>query len=298
MVIGISGKIGSGKDTVGDIIQFLVCQNKNTLLDYQNNFEEFRVTKMSNTFQSGWEIKKFADKLKDMVCMLLSCTRAQLEDHKFKNSELGEEWWYYKYHSTSLGGKGEEIRSCLSIIKYPDKRAKKLYNENSSKRTYVSLHKPTPRLLLQLLGTECGRDTLHPNIWVNSLFSDYKLENCLELKTKFYQDRGFEDFNLLKINDKFTYQRLKKEYFEETNKLLPNWICTDMRFPNEMDAVKEREGITIRVNRSSSILTEGIPHPSETALDNAKFDYVIDNNGTIDELVEKVREILIKENIL
>ena len=40
------------------------------------------------------------------------------------------------------------------------------------------------------------------------------------------------------------------------------------------------------------------PHPSETALDNHSFDYTIDNNGTIEELIEKVREILIKEKVI
>jgi hypothetical protein len=39
-------------------------------------------------------------------------------------------------------------------------------------------------------------------------------------------------------------------------------------------------------------------HPSETALDDAKFDYTIENNGTLDELVEKVRVILIREKII
>ena len=30
------------------------------------------------------EIKKFADKLKDIVCLLIGCTREQLEDQEFK----------------------------------------------------------------------------------------------------------------------------------------------------------------------------------------------------------------------
>jgi hypothetical protein len=36
----------------------------------------------------------------------------------------------------------------------------------------------------------------------------------------------------------------------------------------------------------------------ETALDDTEFDYEIENNGTLEDLVEKVREILIKENII
>lgn len=34
---------------------------------------------------------------------------------------------------------------------------------------------------------------------------------------------------------------------------------------------------------------------SEKALDNAEFDYIINNDGTLQELIDKVREILIKK---
>jgi len=80
----------------------------------------------------------------------------------------------------------------------------------------------------------------------------------------------------------------------------PNWIITDMRFPNEMEAIELREGITIRVVRPDmNSLQAMIPaHASETALDNSEFDYEIINDGTIEDLIEKVKEILIKENII
>jgi hypothetical protein len=39
-------------------------------------------------------------------------------------------------------------------------------------------------------------------------------------------------------------------------------------------------------------------HASETALDDAEFDYKIINDGTIEDLVEKVRAILIKEELI
>lgn len=37
---------------------------------------------------------------------------------------------------------------------------------------------------------------------------------------------------------------------------------------------------------------------AETALDNAEFDYTIDNNSSIEDLIEKVKSILIKERII
>ena len=86
-------------------------------------------------------------------------------------------------------------------------------------------------------------------------------------------------------------------------------IITDTRFPNELKAVKDRGGITIRVNRPDfvenaltgekfSVKVHRNEHPSETALDNAEFDYVIENSGTIADLEEKVLEILRKEKLL
>jgi hypothetical protein len=144
----------------------------------------------------------------------------------------------------------------------------------------------TVREFLQRLGTEAMRDGLHTNVWVNALFADYK-------------DVYIGDWG----QGNHMYEK-------------PNWIITDMRFPNEMEAVVEKKGITIRVSRHpinlkingemlhttqedyNTYVTKRKEHPSETALDDTVFDYEIENNGSIEDLVEKVREILIKENII
>ena len=75
-----------------------------------------------------------------------------------------------------------------------------------------------------------------------------------------------------------------------------NVIITDMRFPNEVKAIKEKDGITIRINRETDYVSN---HSSEIALDNYEdFDYTIDNNNCIDCLIEKVKEILKHEKII
>ena len=141
-------------------------------------------------------------------------------------------------------------------------------------------HLMSVREFLQKLGTEAMRKGLHTNVWVNALFADYRNGEIIE------SDKHY----ILKPVD--------------------NWIITDMRFPNEMEAVEKRHGITIRVNRAKIIkLSENISyvynplfdepeHESETALDDAEFDYVIDNDGTMEELVKKVREILVNEELI
>jgi hypothetical protein len=65
-------------------------------------------------------------------------------------------------------------------------------------------------------------------------------------------------------------------------------VVTDMRFPNEADAVRDRGGLTVRIHR------DGVgpvnDHPSETSLDDYAFDYHVDNDGTLEEYKEMIRK--------
>jgi DNA polymerase III delta prime subunit len=121
--------------------------------------------------------------------------------------------------------------------------------------------KMTVRDFLQKLGTDAMRMGLHDNVWVNALMADYKGTDLGDWKGE-------------------------KVYSEN----LPNWIITDVRFPNEAQAIKDRGGIIIRVTRPG---VEPInDHPSETGLDNWKFDYTLVNSSDIFDLKESTRSIL------
>lgn len=75
------------------------------------------------------------------------------------------------------------------------------------------------------------------------------------------------------------------------------WVVTDVRFPNEAEAIKSRKGILIRVNTTREVPASD--HPSETSLDDYKgFDYIVDNSGTMEALVRRIRDILVKEGII
>jgi dephospho-CoA kinase len=209
-IIGISGKAGVGKDTVGKIIQFLTLDddvfsktNRDCIADLEH--------KAYCASQSKWKIKKYASTLKKITSIILGCKVNKLEDRDFKEKELGKQW---------------------QVIDYT----------------------LTPRLLLQRLGTDAAR-YVHPDIWVNALFSKFKKKS--------------------------------------------RWIITDVRFDNEVRAIQERGGIVIRVNRDESKdSTEHSNHPSETALDNYEgFDVILNNNDTLEDLIEEIRQILIKYKI-
>jgi len=195
-IIGISGKIGSGKDTTAELIQLVTKYGINNGREIRNIAERVFDEESVKNFilqNNTWQIVKYAENLKKIASVLTGIPREKFEDQEFKKTKMPSEWG--------------DI---------------------------------TVRQFLQTLGTNALRDQVNEDIWINSLFSDFKPES--------------------------------------------HWLITDVRFPNEAEAVKKKGGIVVRVDRG---LVTGT-HPSETALDDYDFDYTIQNHGTLTELLENV----------
>lgn len=126
----------------------------------------------------------------------------------------------------------------------------------------------TPRNVLQLWGTDVCRQTYHDDIWIASL--ENKLRNTTD-----------------------------------------SVVISDCRFANELQSIKNLGGITIRVKRGQdpewihdyliSKFAENMNdwiqkypsiHASEYSSVDLNFDYMIDNNGTIDELHSKINDLV------
>lgn len=245
MLIGISGYIGSGKDTVAKMVQYLVYNEGRrkqgfapmTYDVYCNSLPGQRDAQWAD-----WQIKKFAAKLKQMCSLLTGIPVEDFEKQSVKDSLLGPEW--------------ETFISLNEVV------------EAGTGRRPLKV-----RELLQRFGTEAVRDKVHQNAWVNALFADYKkrLPAC--------SGQPDFDWSILPKDEDYIY---------------PNWVISDTRFPNEAQAIKDHGGIVVRVNRPSKTHSS---HPSETSLDDWEFDWVIQNNGTIDALVGDVNEMLAHFNI-
>lgn len=100
----------------------------------------------------------------------------------------------------------------------------------------------SPRKILQLLGTDCVRRVIDDDVWIKSM------ERCIDGLT---HDDG------------------------------RHVVITDVRFPNEADAIRSWGGQVWRVVRPGVSDVEA--HVSETALDNYRFDRVLINSGTLAE---------------
>jgi hypothetical protein len=92
MIIGINGYAGSGKDTVGSIIQYLKTNIPDTVISLEDVLEFPLTHQQWLEQQSGWKIKKWAGKLKVIASILTGIPAEKFEDQEFKKKQLGSEW--------------------------------------------------------------------------------------------------------------------------------------------------------------------------------------------------------------
>jgi hypothetical protein len=120
---------------------------------------------------------------------------------------------------------------------------------------------PRVRRLLQILGTEQGREVWGEDIWVNTLFA---------WMTLYHKDWGMDKF-----------------------------VIPDVRFPNELRAIQRLGGRVYRVtgDRLGDLTEEAWSHPSEQSLtdDMDLYDGFINNNHG-SNLDEQINYILQEKN--
>ena len=127
----------------------------------------------------------------------------------------------------------------------------------------------SPRLMMQLLGTEFIRNTCSP-----LLNSDIEFNNKKE-KFSYHIKKLFLD-NINLFNDK-------------NSKI----VISDVRFPDEVKFIKWLGGDLIKVNRNIT-KNEFSNHESEKYIDSIKeIDYEINNNKSIQELYDKISNLLL-----
>lgn len=189
----------------------------------------------------------------------------------------------------------------------------------------------TPRRFMQLLGTELGRDLIHPELWSKRTLMDYKVR---------HDDYTFGMYfkRCMNCDTKMSFVGKSQLFCKSCCKIgvEPSWIITDVRFPEEVEAIKKLGGVVWRIERKGikeaevSVRArkrffkgleenglEPVPfklitlndefskiyeeewenyeeHYSETALDNyGKFDEIITNDSTIKDVESQVLGLLL-----
>ena len=105
----------------------------------------------------------------------------------------------------------------------------------------------SPRWALQSLGTQWGRDLIHPDLWVNA-WKNTMPADC-------------------------------------------HIVCDDLRFPNELKILKEKNGIIINITREN--FNYDSSHESESH--ELPYDYQINNSNSIEDMHYQLEKILLKQ---
>lgn len=142
---------------------------------------------------------------------------------------------------------------------------------------YLSLFNDVKRLtlrnVLQMLGTDFFRDQVNRQIWVQ-----YTLHEAEQLMTKggLYQPTQ-------------GYQKMSTHFAAAMGNETRSVVVSDCRFLNEAQAIKDKGGIIIKINRDTALVDS---HISENEMKEIPFDYQIDNNGSLKDLNESVEQVV------
>jgi hypothetical protein len=199
------------------------------------------------------------DTVGNIILFLLHKEHLKATDLQF-DPNIDYSYGSHGFQIRKMAGKLKQIASILTGIS-----AENFESQEFKKMQMHSCWGMTYREFLQKIGTDAMRNGLHEDTWLNAFWVDYKPPMNVTYK----------------VSDYSKY---------------PKWIITDIRFENEYNSVKEREGLMIKVERPG---IETQSHASETGLDHiTDWDWVIQNDGTIEDLISMVKDILKIEKIL
>lgn len=112
----------------------------------------------------------------------------------------------------------------------------------------------SPRQLMQSMGTEWARNTVHPDVWV-----------------------------------KVAEQNL--EYMTKALGAVLGFVVSDVRFENEAHLIRRRGGTVIHIGRNDAQAVN--PHISEAGIAVRQNDLILHNNGTVDEFLCSLDEVFL-----
>jgi hypothetical protein len=286
-LIAIQGKYGSGKDLTTSIIQELLepdtkAYNDNELTLYNQSLEGFLLKNFDyepykpQYKEYQWQNKKFATKLKEIVSMLTGYTLAELELRETKDIRLSS------YNNITIRELMQQVGTNLRAIT-EDIWINVLFKDYQKR--------VGQRVMKDKNGYPYSIETLRNNDhWI---ISDLRYKN----EAKAIKDRGGV---LIRINR-------ESNIVQQCSTLAHNDLLT--KFGNDVfdidnddveyykeDMQKHYDELYDKYFEIEQLKRN---HISETDLDDYEgFDFIIDNNGTIEDLREKVKDILKQLNLI
>lgn len=185
-LIGLFGKKQTGKDTAARLIQEIIIESKgNTDMDYYFTYPHRAAV------SSGYEVKRFARPLKEILSILTGIPVDDMEKEEVKSALLGEEWRYYFYAGKCYDCFNQEhyTRPLLGrIFSSEDECAKGFVIERVPLDARIKSKIPTLREALELIGTGLLRNQFHPECHINATFSKWSGQDWILADGRFVNE--------------------------------------------------------------------------------------------------------------
>ena len=154
-LIGISGKARSGKNTIANIMRILLTDKSVHTANGVINILEY-----IDGFNTSIELQSFAEPIKKIAAILLKVPPYYLESGKFKSAPIKDKW--IRANILYM----EEDGSMIKALKKPLNSSEDIVIPRSGKFDQVRISKEyfTARRLMQLIGTEFGREMINEDI--------------------------------------------------------------------------------------------------------------------------------------
>lgn len=117
-----------------------------------------------------------------------------------------------------------------------------------------------------------------------SVITHVDLNRRKEVSGREYLQRYGTEAHREIFGDDFWISQVLKRYHPSLRQI---WVVTDVRFPNEAEAIHFNQGEVWRIVREGAGIAES-SHASEQPLDRQLIDYTVENNGTLDHLRDSV----------
>ena len=153
IIVGVKGTKGSGKDTVADMIRYIMAAGTT-----QASYDNYIWFTKNRDSELDVPILHFADKIKDDLSLILNINRSCFDDSKYKD-EL-----YYHFRTGSFIKKTDAIVPIEEItLDYLNHDTLANLRDAYKDDCIIKL-----RTLMQYYGTEVMRNHIGKEVWINS----------------------------------------------------------------------------------------------------------------------------------
>jgi len=268
-VIAFAGNLNSGKDTAAERVAEI---HGFTRIGLADPLKRLGSVAFDFSFQQLWGPSDYRN----------AVDKRYYEEPGEWHPEPSQEWFYAEDRIIVDGAPWleDDVFEYTNKVEKAEAHTKLINWFKWLRETHPNL---SPRVMLQTLGTEYGREALYSDVWI-----DIGLETSRRLLSGKYDPET----------------RLAATKYQEKYGLLygdvSKWdgkgvIIPDVRFPNELRAIKAAGGQIWRIYRPETdgkATDTGVAgHASETSLDaipDSEYSGIINNDGTLEEFYEAV----------